>query len=185
MKNEITVRNLPIVVEPCVNVIEAVCEVTDNSGVRRFPIQLFRLDVNRKTVRQLPFVPTTATPHVFSPVLNVKESPLLAVFDHMGRLVLLCQRNAKQGGRYTTWEKYEVFDEVAGRTTAVASARLRFKDEQTRTRFLELAQTIINQNRSDVVDYDCVQEFVKIMSGMRMSPVLVPTAAINPVKEKA
>lgn len=185
MKNEIKVRNLPIVVEPCVNVIEAVCAVSDSNGSRQFPIQLFRLDVNRKTVRQLPFVPTTATPHVFSPVSDVKESPLLVVFDHMGRLVLLCQRDVKRSGRYTAWEKYEVFDEVAGRSTAVASARFRFNNEQTRTRFLELAQIIIDQNHKDMVDYDCVQEFVKIMSGMRMSPVLVPTAVIQPVKEKA
>lgn len=176
MTNEIIIRNVPIVVEPGVNVIEATVEVAENTGTREFPVQLFRLFVDRKVLKRLPFVPSTTTPHVFSPVSSIRDSPMLIVYDHMGRLAMLYKR-----ARRDTWDRYELFDEVVGRCVINPSVRFRFTNEKTRDKFLRLAEQLIEQSRGSVVNYDDVQEFVKIMGRMRSPPVLVPVAVVNPV----
>jgi hypothetical protein len=177
MGKEITICDVPIVVEPGVNVIEAGVAVNDSAGERQFPVQLFRLAIDKKIAKRLPFVPSTTTPHVFSPVSEVRDSPMLLVYDHMGRLAMLYKR------RKNSWDRYELFDEVVGRSVVSPSVRLRFNSEKTRTQFLHLASQLIEQSRGNVVNYDDVQEFVKILGRMRAPPVIVPVAVVNPVTQ--
>lgn len=176
MSSELTVRNVPIVVEPGVNIIEASVEVVEENGTRQFPVQLFRLVIDRKTLKRLPFVPSTSTPHVFSPVSDIKSAPMLVVYDHMGRLTRVYKRS-----RRDAWEWYELFDEVAGRSIVTPSIRFRFNSEKMRDKFMRLSEQLIEQSRGSVVNYDDVQEFVKIMGRMRSPPVLIPVAVANPV----
>ena len=175
MPTDITVRDVPIVIEPGVEVIEASVYVTDSdTGTRAFPVQLFRLILDGSVLRKLPFVPSTTTPHVFSPVASVKESTLLLVYDHTGRLTDLYKRTNKY-----SWSKHEMFDEHAGRTTVVPSVRFRFQNEKVRRRFLSLADKIVKQATSDIIDCDVIHEFARILSRLRTPPVSVPVAILN------
>jgi hypothetical protein len=177
MVTDLIVRDVPIVIDPGINIIEAACEVLDQGNVRKFPIQLFRLALDKKVLNRLPFVPATTIPHVFSPVSDVRQSPLLLVFDHLGRLAMFYKRCNKNA-----WERYEVYDETVGRTVITPSVRFRFNSEKTRDRFMRLSQQLISQSHGKVVNYDDVQEFVGILGRMRAPPVSLPVVTLKPVE---
>lgn len=179
MITDMIVRDVPIVIEPGIEVVEASVHVADSTaGSRSFPVQLFRLALDGQVLKRLPFVPSTTTPHVFSPLTDVKQSPVLVVYDHMGRLVTIYKRACKH-----SWMRHDVFDEFAGRSVSVPSVRFRFKTEKSRRRFLELAQQIIKQSNEDIIDCDSVQEFVKLLARLRTPPVAVPVAVAESTEQ--
>jgi hypothetical protein len=179
MLSDMIIQDVPVVVEPCVQVIEATCLVTDEPrGSRCFPVQLYRLGLDNSLIDKLPFVPSTKTPHVFCPVTALKDAPLLLVYDHMGRLHTVYKRQKK-----ATWSRHELYDEVVGRVEVTPSVRFRFPNEKQQRRFLALTEQLIRQSQSRVINCDDVQEFIKVISRLRTPPVVVPVAiAADPAK---
>jgi hypothetical protein len=172
MFHDMIIQDVPVVVEPCVQVIEATCVVTDEPhGSRCFPVQLYRLELDNSLIDKLPFVPSTKTPHVFCPVTTLKDAPLLLVYDHMGRLHTLYKRQKK-----ATWSRHELYAEVIGQAEVTPSVRFRFPNEKQQRRFLTLAEQLIRQSQSSVINCDDVQEFIKLIGRLRTPPVVVPVA---------
>jgi len=172
MLNDMIIQDVPVIVEPCVQVIEATCAVTDGQyGPRCFPVQLYRLALDNSLIDKLPFVPSTKTPHVFCPVTTLKDAPLLLVYDHMGRLHTVYKRQKK-----STWSRHELYDEVVGRAEVTPSVRFRFANEKQQRRFLTLTEQLIRQSQSTVINCDDVQEFIKLIGRLRTPPVVVPVA---------
>lgn len=172
MIDDVVIRDVPVIIEPCVQVVEASCFVADaENGSRSFPVQLYRLDLNGSMAEKLPFVPSTTTPHVFCPVTELKHAPLLLVYDHMGRLHTLYKRQKR-----ASWSRHEVYDEAAGRSAATPSVRFRFPNEKTQRRFLVLADHLIKQAQGSTINCDDVTEFVRLIGRLRTPPVVVPVA---------
>lgn len=172
MIDDMVIQDVPVIIEPCVQVVEASCFVADaENGTRTFPVQLYRLDLNSSFVEKLPFVPSTTTPHVFCPVTELKNAPVLLVYDHAGRLHTLYKRQRRAG-----WSRHEVYEEAIGRSAVVPSVRFRFPNEKTQQRFLVLADRLIKQSQGSTVNYDDVTEFVRLIGRLRTPPVVVPAA---------
>lgn len=175
---DMVVRDVPVVIEPGIEVVEASVFVSDSSaGSRSFPVQLFRVALDGKILKRLPFVPSTTLPHVFSPLTDIKESTLLVLYDHLGRLTTIYKRLDKH-----SWSRYDVADEHAGKSVVVPSVRFQFKDVNARTRFLTLTDQILRQAREDIIDCDAIQEFTTLLSRMRTPPVSLPVAVLKPFK---
>jgi hypothetical protein len=166
------IQDVPIVVEPCVQVIEATCAVADGAnGLRCFPVQLYRLELDNRLIDKLPFVPSTKTPHVFCPVTTLKDAPFLLVYDYMGRLHTWYKRQKK-----SAWSRYEFCSEVSGRPEVTPSVRFRFLNEKQQRRFLTLTEQLMRQSRGGVINCDDVQEFVRFIGRLRTPPVVVDVA---------
>lgn len=181
MLSNMIIQDVPVIVEPCVQVVEAVCIVADDRcGSRSFPVQLYRLELDNGLIDKLPFVPSTKTPHVFCPLTTLKDAPMLLVYDHMGRLHTVYKRQSK-----TAWSRHEVYDEVAGRTATTPSVRFRFTNEKQQQRFLVLAEHLIQQSQGSVINCDDVQEFIKLIGRLRTPPVAVPVAVPAATAKKA
>lgn len=175
MTTDIVIRDVPVVVEPGIEVIEASVHVADaDTPARAFPVQLFRLPLDGKVLKKLPFVPSTTYPHVFSPCTTIKDATLLVIYDHMGRLTSIYKRQNKHA-----WARHDVFEEHVGRSIVRPSVRFQFPNEKSRQRFLVLADQIVRQSRSKVIDCDDVQEFVTLLARLRTPPVAVPVAVLE------
>jgi hypothetical protein len=170
---DLIIRDVPVIIEPCVQIIEAACAVSDSFGGNRvFPLQLYRLSLSGADVDALPFVPSTTAPHVFSPVTKLAETLLLLIYDHAGRLHTVYKRPEPRHA----WNRYPVYEETAGRATTAHSVRFCFRSEKQRLQFLALAEVLIQQEKTGVVNYDDVSAFTRALSRLRVPPVMVPVA---------
>lgn len=171
-----SIRNVPIVIEPGVNVLEAEFFVNQDKRSCTFPVQLFRVPLDEQTYEGLPFVPSVKLPHVFGLSHNPAESLLLVVYDNMGRINVLYTREHVKAG----WNKESIADEYAGRTVTKFSVRYAFSSAKNRERFMELVDTIIGQLNSDkLVDPASVTAAFTLLSKARATPVVMPVAVLK------
>ena len=168
------VRNVPVVVEPGVGVIEAEFAITDPAKKpRSFPVQLFRVALDSESAEKLPFIPTTKLPHVFSLSPNPEESLALLVYDSLGRITFVHTRD--DTGK--TWEKKSVAAEHAVKTVTQFSVRLAFNSVKLRDKFMELIDNVMSQVQNDQTPNmaDVTAAFT-ILSRSRVDPVVMPVA---------
>ena len=168
------VREIPVVIEPGVNVLEASMLVNNAvAGERTVATHFFRVPLDEKTAPSLPLVPTTEHPHVFSLNDDVDKSPLLLVYDLLGRLSLVYTRDKKG----QAWERHAVIDEHAGKSVTQFSVRFCFSVAKDRNKFVTLMQNMVKAVREggSVAKTD-MTEAVNLLSRSRVQPVVLPVA---------
>ncbi|NDD52935.1 hypothetical protein EBZ39_03505 [bacterium] len=168
------VPNIPIVIEPGVSVLEADCLAVDNdSNTRHMHIKLQRLVLDSDTAANLPFIPTTKQPHVFTIINNLQQSPLLIIYDFLGRLHMVYTR-----GDDNSWERRDVAEEQVGRTVTQFSVRFSFASEKTRDKFMSaIGQLVDAHNANQPLDSKLVKTAITFLARSRTPPVLIPVAA--------
>jgi hypothetical protein len=168
------IQNVPIVIEPGVNAIESEFCVTDEKQRRRsFPVHLFRVPLDAEAAPKLPFIPATKLPHVFSLAQNIDDSPVLVVYDVMGRINVVYVKD--ESGK--AWEKREVADEHAGKAVKQFSVRYFFNNEKSRNDFMERVDRIMSSLQSDIPPpLEDVMGAFRLLSRARTGPVVLPMA---------
>lgn len=166
------VREIPVVIEPGVSVLETEMTVADNkAGERNVAVHFWRLNLDEKVAAELPLIPTTQHPHIFSLHEDLTTSPLLLVYDLMGRLCLVYVR--EKG----VWERKEVIAEHAGKSITQFSVRFCFSSSEDRNRFLNLMSTMVNDFKErGSVSRNEMTEAVTLLSRSRVAPVVLPIA---------
>jgi hypothetical protein len=169
------VKSIPIVIEPGVAALEADLTVADKAvGARTVSAVFQRLQLDEKVATELPLVPTTERPHIFSLHDELAKSPLLLVYDLLGRLTTIYVREV--GGK-STWERRDVADEHAGRTVAQFSVRFCFSALADRNKFVSLMDDMSQQVRSgESITKKVMNEAVTLLSRSRVAPVVLPVA---------
>lgn len=170
-------RNIPVVVEPGVGAIEAefVRVVGKNKEERIVAVQLCRLPLDSTTLPELPFVPDTKTPHVFSTTTDPKNLSTLVVYDFLGRITVLYVRDSNGGSK--TWEKHHVAEEHAGKTITQFSVRFCFNSVKSRDAFMAAIEHLVgsmlqNQEPSP----KALKDALRLLSRSRIAPVALPVA---------
>lgn len=168
------VRQVPIVIEPGVSALEAEMQVTDSkAGERTVAAHFYRVPLDEKAAPALPLVPTTEHPHVFSLHEDLDKSPLLLVYDLLGRLSLLYIRDKSR----KSWDRHVVVDEHAGKTITQFSVRFCFSAVKDRNRFVELMSDMATHVRNGgSPTKSTMTEAMQILSRSRAAPVLLPVA---------
>lgn len=168
------VKEIPVVIEPGVAILEAEMTVIDKrAGERTVAAHFFRVPLDEKVAPELPLVPTTQHPHVFSLHEELDHSPLLLVYDQLGRLSLVYHRDP--GGR--SWERKEVLAEHAGKTVTQFSVRFCFSGVKERNKFLTLMNSMMEAVRGGgSVSKAEMTEAVTLLSRSRAAPVVLPIA---------
>lgn len=169
-----SVRNVPVVIEPGVGALEAEFAVVDKKmGDRVFPVQLQRINLDEVTLEQLPFIPSTKFPHVFSLLTDLHKSSVLLVYDFLGRLSIIYTRNSE----LNSWTRNDVADEHAGKTVTQFSVRFNFSSAKDRTKFMDLIQqavtSVTNGEQPNMPD---VVKALNFLGRSRTAPVILPVA---------
>jgi hypothetical protein len=166
------VREIPVVIEPGVSVLESEITVEDaKAGERNVAVQFWRLNLDEKVLGDLPLIPTTQHPHVFSLHEDLSKSPLLLVYDLLGRLSLVYVRD-KRG-----WDRKDVIAEHAGKSVTQFSVRFCFSHIKDRNRFLQLMEHMVAalKDTGSVAKVE-MTEAVTLLSRSRVAPVVLPVA---------
>lgn len=168
------VREIPVIIEPGVAVLEA--EITVSSpkmGERKMAAHFFRIPLDEKVAPKLPLVPTTEHPHVFSLHEELDKSPVLLVYDMLGRLSLLYTRDNQK----RAWERHAVIDEHAGKSITQFSVRFCFSALKDRNKFVALIDSMITQLRNgETVSKVDMTAALNLLSRSRVAPVILPVA---------
>jgi len=171
------VRNVPVVIEPGVEAVEAefvMCEATPSSKCRTLPLQLFRVPLDGAAAEHLPFIPSTRAAHVFSPTVNLEDTSVLVLYDNQGRIAQVFNRD--ETGK--SWERKDVADEHAGRAVTQFSVRFCFSTAKTRDKFMELIDGAMTQHSAgQKVDQSDVAAIFGLLRRSRVGPVVLPVAA--------
>lgn len=168
------VQEIPVVIEPGVPVLETKMTVDDSkAGARTVAAHFFRLLLDEKTAPSLPLVVTTQQPHVFA--MNEEDadkSPLLLVYDQLGRLSVVYTRDGSG-----SWERKSVAEEHAGKAVTQFSVRFCFGAAKDRDRFLTLMGGMVaGVKGGKTVSKAEMTEAVKLLSRSRVPPVVLPVA---------
>lgn len=166
------VHNVPVVIEPGVAVLEAEMTVSDNkAGERKVAAHFWRLTLDEKVLPALPLVPTTQHPHVFSLHDDVAKSPLLLVYDLLGRLSLSYVRDG------AGWTRKDVIAEHAGQTVTQFSVRFCFSAIKDRNTFLGLMDAMVSEYRAGgSPSKSDMAKVIALLSRSRIAPVVLPVA---------
>jgi hypothetical protein len=168
------IQNVPIVIEPGVQAIEAEFAVTERRRKKRsFPVQLFRVAADETCIESLPFIPTVRLPHVFALAQNPNDSLVLVVYDTLGRIHTVFTRDETK----KSWEKREIADEHAGKTVKQFSIRYFFGSEHSRDQFMTCVESIIAaiQHNETPPEKEVTLAF-NLLSRARTGPVVLPMA---------
>jgi hypothetical protein len=170
----LSIRNVPIVIEPGVPAIEAEFAVTGPPKKRRsFPVQLLRVDLDGDALSKLPFIPATKLPHVFSLTNDPEDSATLVVYDNVGRISRVYVRDEK--GK--SWERRDVAAEHAGKSVTQFSVRFSFGSEKSRDEFMFAIDRVLAQlQAAETPARRDVESVFKILSRSRVAPVVMPVA---------
>ena len=168
------VQEIPVVIEPGVAVLETKMTVDDSkAGLRTVAAHFFRLPLDEKTAPSLPLVVTTQQPHVFA--MNGEDadkSPLLLVYDQLGRLSVIYTRDTRG-----SWERKSVAEEHAGKSVTQFSVRFCFGAAKDRDKFLSLMGNMVSQAKDGRnIPKAEMTEAVKLLSRSRVPPVVLPVA---------
>lgn len=168
------VRNVPVVIEPGIEFIEAEFSMTDPPKKQRsFPVHLRRVALDEEVAKKLPLVVSTKTPHVFSLTNDPDESVALVVYDNLGRITFVFLRDNKK----VAWDKREVASEHAGKTVTQFSVRFSFHSAKLRDKFMELVDSVMSQVQNDQKpNMADVEAAFTILSRSRVNPVVMPVA---------
>jgi hypothetical protein len=175
-----SIRNIPVVIEPGVDALETEFAVSSKKeGERIVPVHLKRVTLDSNTAEDLPFIPTTKVPHVFSPTLDIKKSATLVVYDFLGRLSTIYTRNEH------AWERSDVADEHVGKTVTQFSVRFAFNSAKNRDKFLVAMEHMVNcVNADKSFSPQAMTDALQLLSRSRVAPVVLPVAVAKSTLKK-
>lgn len=168
----LVIRNVPVVIEPGVAALETEFAAKHkNEDTRIVPVQLQRVPLDETTLPDLPFIPTTSTPHVFSPVLDLKKAHTLVVYDFLGRLATVYMRDG------TSWEKHDIADEHAGKSVTQFSVRFCFSTAKSRDRFMTtVSRVLAARSAGKTPAQSDVDDVFQLLERLRVDPLVLPVA---------
>lgn len=167
-----SIRNIPVVIEPGVGALEAEFAIHDEKeGERIVPVYLKRIPLDSHSAEHLPFIPTTKSPHVFSPVTDLAKLHTLIVYDFLGRLSTI----------YTladgAWERSDVADEHAGKTVTQFSVRLSFSSAKSRDKFMAALEHMVTcVNAEKPFSQEAMTDAMRLLGRSRVAPIVMPVA---------
>ena len=169
-----SLRNLPVVIEPGVNVLEADISIVDKkAGDRAVAVRLFRVPLDEQSIQLLPLIPTTRHQHVFSLTHDLKKSAALVVYDQLGRLALVYTKDEKN----KSWQSYDVADEHAGKSVTQFSVRFSFNTSKERDKFVKLMGNLASKAMAETEpEMEEVMSALRILGRSRVNPVVLPVA---------
>lgn len=175
-----SIRNIPVVIEPGVDALETEFAVrSKKEGERLVPVHLKRVPLDANTAADLPFIPTTKAPHVFSPTPDIKKSATLVVYDFLGRLTTIYTRTDN------VWERSDVADEHAGKTVTQFSVRFAFNSTKNRDKFLAAMEHMVNcVNADKPFSPQAMTDALQLLSRSRVAPVVLPVAVAKSTMKK-
>lgn len=177
------VQNIPVVIEPGVAVLETTMQIDDEkTGQRTVAAHFFRFLLDEKTAPKLPLVVTTQHPHVFAMnIEDAEKSPLLLVYDFLGRLAIVFTRDERGH-----WDRREVVAEHAGKTITQFSVRFCFSAIKERNRFIELMNHMVGQVKNkDALTKTEMAEALSLLARSRVPPVVLPVAVAKSKLKRA
>ena len=168
------VKEIPVIIEPGVGALEAVIVVSDDrAGERTLGAHFQRVNLDENVAPKLPLVPTTQHPHVFALHDDVDRSPVLLVYDLLGRLSLVYTRDGK--GHH--WERNDVVAEHAGKSVTQFSVRFSFGSVKDRNRFMQLIDKMSAGVREGTnITKSDMSEAIALLSRARVAPAILPIA---------
>lgn len=168
------VREIPVVIEPGVGALEAAIIVKDAKDKERvLAAHFYRVPLDEKTAPQLPLVPTTQHPHVFTIHEDLQKSSILLVYDLLGRLTIIYTRDDNRRG----WERNDVIAEHAGKSVTQFSVRFCFSSQKDRNRFMQLIERMSGMVRdSTTITKPDMTEAITLLSRARVAPAVLPVA---------
>jgi hypothetical protein len=178
------IRNVPIVIEPGIGAFEAEFIIEDpTAGKRMVAVHLCRVSLDGKSVKDLPFIPTTRLPHVFSLTSNIKKSSALVLYDALGRIAKLYTRDKNS----KVWEQFDIADEHSGKSVTQFSIRFSFNTSKDRTTFLTLMEKMAQQaGKEEQPAMDDVMTALRTLARTRVAPSVLPIAVekckLSPIK---
>jgi hypothetical protein len=181
MRRTLFFKDVPVVIEPGVAALEvAVCR-RDASGERLFYVPFGRVEPSEKSLEILPFVISSANPHVFSMSQDLAASPFLLVYDHLGKLSSVYTRDPNNNA----WIKNDTAPEQTGSTITQFSVRFSFNSIKSRDKFLRAYNNIVAKQSSgktkenNSTDSDTI---IQLLSKSPIGPVVLPLAIAKPQK---
>jgi hypothetical protein len=104
---------------------------------------------------------------------SLDKSPLLLVYDMLGRLSLIYTKHKNNKG----WERHSVIDEHAGKAVTQFSVRFSFTTLKDRNKFMSLVCDMVDAARAgNSVTKADMNAAVTLLSRTRAAPVLLPVA---------
>jgi hypothetical protein len=132
-----------------------------------------RLELDGNVAEDLPFIPTTKYPHIFTMSKDLQTSPFLLVYDLSGRLAFIY----KKEGPSNTWVCHNVIDEVRGKTISQFSVRFSFSSSADRNEFMTVMDKL-SESTKTVRDFDhrSLRTVMRLLGKSRISPVAATVA---------
>jgi hypothetical protein len=170
----------PIVIEPGVGALEInvfLCDPARPSSDPKARCKLWwrfeRLELDGNVAEDLPFIPTTKYPHIFTMSKDLQTSPFLLVYDLSGRLAFIY----KKEGPSNTWVCHNVIDEVRGKTISQFSVRFSFSSSADRNEFMTVMDKL-SESTKTVRDFDhrSLRTVMRLLGKSRISPVAATVA---------
>lgn len=170
-------RNIPVVIEPGTGAVEAEFIRTEHGKEERIiPVQMVRLCFTENMLEDLPFVPDTKHPHVFSTTADTKRLSVLVVYDFLGRIATIYVRDIR-GKKFGAWEKNHVAEEHAGKTITQFSVRFCFNSLKSRDAFIgaieQLVDALLHQQEPSP---RALKDALRLLSRSRIAPIALPVA---------
>jgi hypothetical protein len=169
----LALKNVPVVIEPGVQAIEAELAVkTKKHDQRILGVCLYRVTLDEKTARHLPLIPTTKLPHVFSLAHDVEHAKVLVVYDSLGRLAIVYLFENRR------WDRYDVAEEHAGKAITQFSVRFVFNTAKDRAKFLDVMERMVTgAGREEQPSMEDVMQALRILARSRSAPRVLPVAS--------
>lgn len=170
----------PIVIEPGVGALEINVFLCDPARPKSDPKsrcrlwwRFERLELDERVAEDLPFIPTTKYPHIFTMNGDLQVSPFLLVYDLSGRLAFIY----KKEGPANTWVCHNVIDEVRGKTVSQFSVRFSFSSSADRNEFMTVMEKLSDAT-TKIRDFDhrSLRAAMRLLNKSRMSPVAATVA---------
>ena len=167
-------KDVPVVIEPGVGALEvAVMSVTPGSE-RLFYVAFERVLPTAENAAQLPFIVSSANPHVFSMYADLERSPFLLVYNMIGKLASVYTR---EDNKQRSWVRNDAASEQVGETITQFSVRFSFNSLRERGVFLDTLDDVINNySKNNKIKKSLVVTLLDSLISSDFGPVVLPVA---------
>lgn len=166
-------KDVPVVIEPGVAALEVAIVSVKNLVERLFFVPFERVVPSSATASKLPFVVSSANPHVFSMRADLDNSPFLLVYSAQGKLSAVYTRDKPAGN----WVRNEAAPEQVGDVVTQFSVRFSFNSAAQRSQFVDTLDTLIAsyQNENKIAKTQVINLLDALLES-DTGPVLLPVA---------
>lgn len=166
-------KDVPVVIEPGVAALE-VAIVNVKAGVERlFFVPFERVTPNSDNAGKLPFIVSSAHPHVFTMHKNLDITPFLLIYNVAGKLAMVYTRDEAGGN----WVRNDAAPEQVGDTITKFSVRFSFNSAKQRNNFLSTLDGLIDgYQTANKISRTKVAAVLDCLLDSDTGPVVLPVA---------